>query len=157
MKDTGRRLSNGAVARGGAGKSCAPSVGVSSDTSGHRGPLDRWLAVRPDRSAHKARVALRGHRRDRDRCCICAYVRVVERRPVRELALRGAPAEFGAGFLLGAALFAITIGIIWSLGDYAIVGVNHWTAILSPLGFGLAAGVLEEILFRGVIFRITAE
>jgi|SRR5665213_115164 len=85
------------------------------------------------------------------------YVRVVERRPVRELALRGAPAEFGAGFLLGAALFAITIGIIWSLGDYAIVGVNHWTAILSPLGFGLAAGVLEEILFRGVIFRITEE
>ncbi|MEO7103404.1 MAG: CPBP family intramembrane glutamic endopeptidase [Gemmatimonadaceae bacterium] len=85
------------------------------------------------------------------------YVRLVERRPVRELALRGAPAEFGAGFLLGAALFTITIGIIWALGDYEIVGVNHWTAILSPLGFALAAGVLEEILFRGVIFRITEE
>ncbi|MGH7668300.1 MAG: lysostaphin resistance A-like protein [Gemmatimonadaceae bacterium] len=85
------------------------------------------------------------------------YVRVVERRAPRELALRGAAAEFGAGFAIGAALFAVTIGIIWALGAYAIVGVNHWTAMLSPLGFALGAGLLEEILFRGVIFRITEE
>jgi len=85
------------------------------------------------------------------------YVRVIERRPIRELAWRGAPAEFGAGFLLGAALFTVTIGIIWALGDYAIVGVNPWTAMLVPLGFAISAGVLEEILFRGVIFRITEE
>ena len=85
------------------------------------------------------------------------YVRVVERRRISELALGPAPREFGAGFLIGAALFTTTIGIIWALGDYAIIGVNHWTAILSPLAFGLAAGVLEEVLFRGVIFRITEE
>ena len=85
------------------------------------------------------------------------YVRVVERRPASELAPGAAPSEFGAGFLLGAALFTTTIGIIWALGDYSVVGVNHWTAMLSPLAFGLAAGVLEEILFRGVIFRITED
>ncbi|MES2358626.1 MAG: CPBP family intramembrane glutamic endopeptidase [Gemmatimonadota bacterium] len=85
------------------------------------------------------------------------YVRVVERRGVPELALGPAPKEFAAGFLLGALLFTVTIGIIWALGDYAIVGVNHWTAILSPLALGLGAGVLEEVLFRGVIFRITEE
>ena len=85
------------------------------------------------------------------------YVRVVERRPVSELTPGAAPSEFGAGFLLGAALFTTTIGIIWALGDYSVVGVNHWTAMLSPLAFGLAAGVLEEILFRGVIFRITED
>lgn len=85
------------------------------------------------------------------------YVRVVERRRISELALGPAPKEFGSGFVLGAALFTTTIGIIWALGDYAIIGVNHWTAILSPLAFGLAAGVLEEVLFRGVIFRITEE
>jgi uncharacterized protein len=85
------------------------------------------------------------------------YVRVVERRRVSELAPGPAPAEFGAGFLIGAALFTMTIGIIWALGGYAAIGVNHWTAILTPLAFGVAAGVLEEILFRGVIFRITEE
>ena len=85
------------------------------------------------------------------------YVRVVEQRKLHELALRGAAAEFGAGFAIGAALFTVTIGMIWALGDYTVVGVNHWTAILLPLGFALSAGVLEEILFRGVIFRITEE
>jgi len=85
------------------------------------------------------------------------YVRVVERRRLSELAPGAAPKEFGAGFLLGAALFTTTIGIIWALGDYSIVGVNHWTAMLSPLAFGLAAGVLEEVLFRGVIFRVTED
>ena len=85
------------------------------------------------------------------------YVRVVERRSAFELALGPAPREFGAGFLLGAALFTVTVGIIWALGDYAITGVNQWTVMLSPLAFALGAGVLEEILFRGVIFRITEE
>ena len=85
------------------------------------------------------------------------YVRVVERRRISELSPDGAPAEFGAGFILGAALFTLTIGIIWALGDFAIIGVNHWTAMLSPLAMGLAAAVLEEILFRGVVFRITEE
>lgn len=86
-----------------------------------------------------------------------AYVRVVERRRISELAPGAAPVEFGAGFLLGAALFTTTIGIIWALGDYTITGVNHWTAVLSPLAFGIAAGVMEEIMFRGVIFRITED
>jgi membrane protease YdiL (CAAX protease family) len=85
------------------------------------------------------------------------YVKVVERRRVSELAPARAPAEFGTGFLIGAALFTITIGIIWALGDYTVIGVNHWTAILTPLAFGIAAGVLEEIIFRGAIFRITEE
>ncbi|MEO7041677.1 MAG: CPBP family intramembrane glutamic endopeptidase [Gemmatimonadaceae bacterium] len=85
------------------------------------------------------------------------YVHVIERRTPSELALRGAVAEFGAGCAIGTALFTLTIGIIWALGDYTIVAVNNWTAILSPLGFALAAGLLEEVLFRGVIFRITEE
>jgi hypothetical protein len=85
------------------------------------------------------------------------YVHVVERRSVSELALGPAPAELCGGFLIGAALFSLTIGMIWALGDYTVVGVNHWTAILPPLVLGLAAGVLEEIVFRGVLFRITEE
>lgn len=85
------------------------------------------------------------------------YVRVVERRDVSELAPRRAPAEFGAGFVLGAALFTTTIAMIWALGDYAVTGINPWSSMLAPLIAGLAAGVTEEILFRGVIFRITED
>lgn len=85
------------------------------------------------------------------------YVRVVERRKIYELAPGAAAGEFGAGFFFGAVLFTTTIGIIWALGDYAVIGVNHWTVMLSPLAIALGAGVLEEILFRGVIFRITED
>jgi membrane protease YdiL (CAAX protease family) len=86
-----------------------------------------------------------------------AYVRVVERRDVSELAPGRAPTEFGAGFVLGAALFTATIAIIWALGDYSIIGINPWSSMLVPLIAGVAAGVMEEILFRGVIFRITED
>ncbi len=85
------------------------------------------------------------------------YVRVVERREIYELAPGAALGGFATGFLLGAVLFTVTIGIIWALGDYTIIGVNNWTMMLSPFVFALGAGVLEEILFRGVIFRITEE
>jgi uncharacterized protein len=85
------------------------------------------------------------------------YVRVVERREISELAPAAAQGGFAAGFLLGAILFTTTIGIIWALGDYTIIGVNNWTEMLSPLAVALGAGVLEEILFRGVIFRITED
>ena len=85
------------------------------------------------------------------------YVRVVERREIYELAPGAALGGFATGFLLGAILFTVTIGIIWALGDYTIIGVNNWTVMLSPLVFALGAGVLEEILFRGVIFRITED
>jgi len=85
------------------------------------------------------------------------YVRLVECREVSEFAPDGAAAEFGTGFLFGAALFTATIGIIWALGDYRIIGFNRWTAMLSPLAMGLAAGLLEEVIFRGVIFRITED
>jgi membrane protease YdiL (CAAX protease family) len=87
-----------------------------------------------------------------------AYVRVVEhRRVISELALGPAPVEFGEGFILGAVLFTTTIGIIWALGDYTITSTNHWTAMLMPLLGGLIAGVTEEIMFRGVVFRIAEE
>jgi membrane protease YdiL (CAAX protease family) len=85
------------------------------------------------------------------------YVRVVERRGVSEFAPGRAPAEFGAGFLLGAALFTTTIAIIWALGDYSVTGINPWSVMLTPLIAGIAAGVTEEILFRGVIFRIAED
>ena len=82
------------------------------------------------------------------------YVRVVERRPVRELGTHHMARELGAGLLLGALLFSATIGIIWALGGYSIVGVRPWSAILLPLATAIVSGVTEEILFRGVLFRI---
>lgn len=84
-----------------------------------------------------------------------AYVRVAEKRPLVEFGRAGAWREFGAGLALGFALFATTIGILALLGLYEVRGVRTDPSLLViPLAISVGAGVIEEVLFRGVIFRI---
>ena len=85
------------------------------------------------------------------------FVRLLERRPVRELALPGAAREFLAGVALGALLFSVTIGVIALLGHYHVTGANPWTVILPVLAISITSGIGEELLFRGLVFRILEE
>jgi membrane protease YdiL (CAAX protease family) len=86
-----------------------------------------------------------------------AFVRVVERRRPSELALTGALPELAAGVLLGAVLFTLAIGLIWLLGFYTVTGTHPLTVLLAPLALSLMSGVTEELLFRGIVFRIVEE
>lgn len=86
-----------------------------------------------------------------------AFVRVVEKRPVAELAASGAVGELTVGILVGALLFTATIGILWALGYYRVSGTNDWTIIVPILGAAVTTGVYEEILFRGILFRVIEE
>jgi membrane protease YdiL (CAAX protease family) len=86
-----------------------------------------------------------------------AYVRLVERRHVTELSWTGAPNELGAGILIGLGLAGAIIGILWLLGDYQITGFGLWTAVFVLLANDGAGAFVEEILLRGIIFRITEE
>jgi uncharacterized protein len=85
------------------------------------------------------------------------FVRVIEKRSVFELSASGAGAELGKGAFIGAALFTVTISVIWGLGFYRITGMNNWAAALPTLTDAVVAGVLEEIIFRGVLFRLFEE
>lgn len=87
-----------------------------------------------------------------------AYVVYVEKRTVTELARHGALPELGAGLLLGAGLVAAEIGILAALGFYEVTGTNAWTfGLMQPLAVMLFVGVIEEVVGRGIIFRITEE
>jgi len=86
-----------------------------------------------------------------------AYVRLIERRDVTELSWGGAPKELGAGMLIGLGLAGAIIGVLWLLGDYQITGFGVWTAVLVLLANDGAGAFVEEILLRGIIFRITEE
>lgn len=86
-----------------------------------------------------------------------AFVRIIEKRPVTELSSSGAAAELTIGILVGGALFTVTIGILWALGYYQVDGINTWTVMIPVLASAVAAGVAEEILFRGALFRIIEE
>jgi membrane protease YdiL (CAAX protease family) len=83
-----------------------------------------------------------------------AYVRLVEKRAVTELSAGHTARELGFGLGLGALLFCATIGIVAAFGAYQITGNNGWQIMLAVLPASILGGVLEEVLIRGVVFRI---
>jgi hypothetical protein len=83
-----------------------------------------------------------------------AYVRVIEKRAVTELSGAHAVRELGAGLALGALLFSVTIAILGALGVFQITGSNGWLVVLGIIPASIMAGVLEETLIRGIVFRI---
>lgn len=85
------------------------------------------------------------------------FVRVIERRSVTELSSRNSLVELIIGVLVGAVLFSVTIGILWLLGYYKVIGVNPWTVMFSWLVLAIISGVSEELLFRGILFRVVEE
>ncbi|HKW84596.1 MAG TPA: CPBP family intramembrane glutamic endopeptidase [Burkholderiaceae bacterium] len=82
------------------------------------------------------------------------YAKVVERRRGVEFGAQGALRELGAGLVIGAALFSATIGVLAALGLYTVQGWRDPGVLIAPLAMSAGAAVIEELLFRGVIFRI---
>jgi len=86
-----------------------------------------------------------------------AYVRRFERREPSELAASGARREVGAGFAIGCALFTATICAIALFGAYRATGFGEPIAVVVALLMAIGAGAIEEIVFRGVVFRLLEE
>ena len=85
-------------------------------------------------------------------------VKLIERRPLRELSARGIPTFGLAGFVTGSVLFSLVVGVLWLLGSYHVTGSNpqvNW--LPQVLVAGVGAGIGEEIITRGVLFRIVEE
>ena len=85
-------------------------------------------------------------------------VRFVERRAVTELAPRKLLPDGALGTLAGLLLFSAVVGALYLLGSYHVTGTNPdapWVPALLMVGLG--AGIGEEIICRGVLFRIVEE
>ncbi len=85
------------------------------------------------------------------------FVRGVERRPVSELSLPGASVELAIGLLIGAGLYTACVLILMQLGIYRINGFNAAYFLVPALSLALSSGIFEELLYRGVLFRILEE
>src|SRR4051794_2259163 len=85
------------------------------------------------------------------------YVRLIEGRAATELAWAGALRETGGGAALGLGLFGVIIGVLWLLGGYRVTGIDGGTAVLAALLGAAASGFIQEVLFRGILFRITQD
>ena len=92
---------------------------------------------------------------------IAAYLllaRLVERRWPAELLRRSFLVDFAVGALAGAAYITAVVGALWLAGAYEVAGVRHDIQFAgSLLVTGLGAAIFEELLFRGVLFRIVEE
>jgi membrane protease YdiL (CAAX protease family) len=85
-------------------------------------------------------------------------VRWVERRPARELATPAPLRDVAVGVLAGCAYISSVVAVLWLLGAYAVIDTRSDIQFAGGLLIaGIGAGVSEEILFRGVLFRIVEE
>ena len=85
-------------------------------------------------------------------------VRLIEQRRMRELSLRAIPTWGVAGLVTGAVLFSVVVGVLWLAGSYHVTGTDPQVDWLpGVLVAGIGAGIGEEIIARGVIFRIVEE
>jgi uncharacterized protein len=86
-----------------------------------------------------------------------AFVRLVERRPVDELGRAGAVPEAARGFVVGAALFSVTIAILVLIGVAHVGRGDGVRALFAGLGLSLGAANVEETMLRAIFFRIVEE
>lgn len=85
---------------------------------------------------------------------ICGYVlyaRYITRRDAQELAASGVPVFF-RGFALGALLMVVNVAVVAFAGDLAL-GPGGWPTLAGLPGIALLAGVYEELIARGIVFR----
>ena len=74
--------------------------------------------------------------------------------PRNDLRLGHARRDLGAGLAVGFILFAIVAGIAALLGVYSIVGRGDTSElVLALVTTAIVPGIVEELLFRGILFR----
>lgn len=91
-----------------------------------------------------------------------AAVKWIERRVATEFSLRHALPELGGGLLAGLVLMSGVMAILWLVGVYrperwgVSGGVGHsvWELAVGSVFFLAVAAIPEEILFRGVVYRL---
>jgi uncharacterized protein len=85
------------------------------------------------------------------------YTRAIEKRAVTELSPQRAPPELIAGFIGGVALMSLVFGVLMVCNAYHVTGVGSASVLWLAFVSSLVAGVFEELLFRGVLFKLIEE
>ena len=85
------------------------------------------------------------------------YVTEIEKRAVTELSLQGAWQEYSVGFVIGGLMLCLSVAGIASLGGLRILSTNPSAVIVVPLLMHITVGIIEEMVMRGILFRIVQE
>jgi membrane protease YdiL (CAAX protease family) len=85
------------------------------------------------------------------------YCATVEGRRVNEMDPTRMLRQTSYGLLLGFGFISLVMLIMWISGGYSVSGFNSVSALWPMLIMAVQAGIVEEILTRGVIYRISEE
>jgi membrane protease YdiL (CAAX protease family) len=85
------------------------------------------------------------------------FFKKYEKREVTELSTNGIARNLIIGTLIGAVLQSLTILVIYLNGSFSIISVNPVSSIIIPLTIAFTIAIIEEILIRGIIFRVMEE
>lgn len=80
-----------------------------------------------------------------------------EQRAITELSVNHLGRDLMTGILLGAVLQTLTISVIVFLGGFAIVSINPVSYLLPSFVMAFTSAIFEEILVRGIVFRLLEE
>lgn len=80
-----------------------------------------------------------------------------EKRKIEELSTHNFKRDSITGLLTGFLFLSIVILIMYFGKAYTILSVNPVSFLVPALALGISSAIFEEILFRGIIFRITEE
>ncbi|MBU6532453.1 CPBP family intramembrane glutamic endopeptidase [Streptomyces sp. NPDC057245] len=84
-------------------------------------------------------------------------VRRTERRQALDVAPTGAVAKTGWGMLIGAGMFTAVMVNLFTSGHYEVDGLGSVQNAIGLVGFMAGAAATEEVVYRGVLFRIIEE
>jgi membrane protease YdiL (CAAX protease family) len=85
------------------------------------------------------------------------FFRNVEGRWISELSRQNLFMESLLGLTAGAFSIGLVIGALYLLGYYAVVSIRDPVDLLLPLLMFLTLSVFEELVFRGILYRILEE
>ena len=91
---------------------------------------------------------------------ISAYIyffRKYEKREIKEFSSKGIAKYLLSGTMIGLVLQSLTMLVIALNGGFEIVSVNPISNVIIPFTIAFTVAVFEEILIRGIIFRIIEE
>lgn len=80
-----------------------------------------------------------------------------EKRAITEFSTKGIAKNILIGSGIGVLLQSLTILLIMASCDFEIVAVNRLSDMIIPFTIAFSVAIFEEILIRGIIFRIVEE
>jgi membrane protease YdiL (CAAX protease family) len=80
-----------------------------------------------------------------------------EKRAILELSRTSLVKESLLGFFLGTLCITLIILILYTLGNYNVLSIDSVSALWVLLFYFITLSVFEEVIFRGIIYRIAEE